>query len=52
MLYTTISSQKHPNPLKMYHGICYQDVKPTPLQKFICTKALAASFLGCGTCLK
>ncbi|KAG2070547.1 hypothetical protein BDR04DRAFT_1099797 [Suillus decipiens] len=51
----------------MYDGICYQDVKPTPLQKFIqqifsicansascvgSTKALAASFLGCKTCLK
>ncbi|KAG2070518.1 hypothetical protein BDR04DRAFT_600437 [Suillus decipiens] len=66
-LYTTISSRKRPDPLKMYDGVCYQDVEPTPLQKFvrrifsICansasclgsTKAPAASVLGCKTCLK
>ncbi|KAG2064088.1 hypothetical protein BDR04DRAFT_1110623, partial [Suillus decipiens] len=54
--------RKRPDPLKMYDAICYQDVEPTPLQKFvrrifsICanlascvrsTKAPAASFLGC-----
>ncbi|KAG2074028.1 hypothetical protein BDR04DRAFT_1093723, partial [Suillus decipiens] len=53
--------RKRPDPLKMYDGICYQNVEPTSLQKFvrrifwICllrsTRALAASFLGCGTCL-
>ncbi|KAG2070562.1 hypothetical protein BDR04DRAFT_1099825 [Suillus decipiens] len=47
------SSHIRPDPLKMYDGICYQDVEPTPLQKFVrSTKAPAASFLGCRTCLK